>query len=44
MTNAVQVHITNVSVKTPSDWRRPCLAGWEVWAIAAALGAEPSPA
>ncbi len=44
MMNAVEVQITMVSTKTPSDWTKPCLTGWETVAVAAAFGALPMPA
>ena len=42
--NAVAVQIKSVSMNTESICTRPCLAGWETSAVAAALGAEPIPA
>ena len=44
MMKAVQEQTTRVSVNTPRAWMRPCLTGWETAAVAAALGALPSPA
>ena len=43
-TKAVSVQITIVSMKTDSIWTRPCLAGCDTEAEAAAFGAEPTPA
>ena len=31
-------------MKTESIWTRPCFTGWETEAVAAAFGAEPTPA
>ena len=42
--NAVQVHIINVSVKTPKVCISPCFTGCVTCAVAATLGAEPIPA
>ena len=42
--NAVQEQMTNVSVNTPNACIKPCLTGWLTVAVAAALGALPSPA
>src|SRR5699024_6659500 len=39
---AVQIRI--VSINTDSIWTRPCLTGWDTAALAAAFGAEPTPA
>ncbi|MNW56156.1 hypothetical protein D3C74_338600 [compost metagenome] len=44
MMKAVAEHTTIVSTNTPSDWIRPCLAGCETVAVAAAFGALPMPA
>ena len=41
---AVAVHTTIVSTNTPMDWIKPWLTGWEVVAVAATLGTDPSPA
>lgn len=41
---AVAVHTTSVSTNTPRDWMKPWRTGWDVVAVAAALGTEPSPA
>lgn len=41
---AVQLQITMVSIRTPSDWVRPVRTGSLLWAAAAAQGAEPEPA
>ena len=41
---AVAEQMRMVSMKTDSICTRPCLAGWETSAVAAALGAEPIPA
>ena len=41
---AVAVQMSRVSMNTDSIWTRPCLAGWDTSAVAAALGAEPIPA
>ena len=43
-TNAVKVQMIIVSIKTESIWTRPCLAGCDTEAEAAAFGAEPTPA
>ena len=40
----VAEQITMVSIKTESICTRPCLTGWDTEALAAALGAEPTPA
>ena len=42
--NAVAEQMRSVSMKTESICTRPCFAGWETSAAAAALGAEPMPA
>ena len=42
--NAVAVQMSSVSMNTDSICTRPCLAGWETDAVAAAFGAEPIPA
>jgi len=42
--NAVQLHITIVSVNTPKVCIKPCCTGWLTSAVAAALGADPIPA
>ena len=44
MTKAVHVQMTSVSANTPRACSNPCFMGCEVEAMAAALGAEPSPA
>src|SRR5699024_9249399 len=44
MMKAVMLQTTRVSKYTPRDWIRPCLAGWDTEAVAAALGTEPIPA
>ena len=44
MIMAVQLQITMVSIRTPSDWVRPVRTGSLLWAAAAAQGAEPEPA
>ena len=44
MMNAVHEQTSNVSVKTPSACISPCFTGWVVAAVAATLGALPSPA
>lgn len=40
---AVEEQMRMVSIKTESICTRPCLAGWETSAEAAAFGAEPMP-
>ena len=42
--NAVALHITIVSRKTPNTCTIPCLTGWLTSAVAAAFGALPIPA
>ena len=44
MIAAVQVQTTSVSAKTPSACTKPCFTGCETSAVAAAFGADPSPA
>ena len=44
MTKAVIVQMIIVSMNTESIWTRPCLTGCETEAVAAAFGAEPTPA
>ena len=44
MTKAVHEHTISVSEKTPSACISPCFTGCATLAVAAALGAEPSPA
>ena len=44
MMNAVHEHTTSVSVNTPRACISPCFTGWLTAAVAAALGALPSPA
>ena len=41
---AVQVHITKVSENTPNVCISPCFTGCDTSAVAATLGADPSPA
>ena len=42
--NAVAEQIRIVSMNTESIWTSPCFTGWDTDALAAALGAEPTPA
>ena len=44
MTNAVHEQTNSVSVKTPNACISPYFTGWETVAVAATLGALPSPA